>query len=978
LKNLLFFKKHLPRHLIIEGKTIENMADFYIDQRWVSEGEPELGVGVVVETKANRVQVHFPAAGETRQYALANAPLRRVIFKPGDTVVDTNKRPLVIERVQDNGELLLYIGKEGTLSEADLGDVSVKHSVDDRLFIGDVETPDVFALRRKTLEYDHMRRISPINGFVGGRIDLIPHQLYIAHEVSARYAPRVLLSDQVGLGKTIEACLILHRLLLSGQASRILILVPESLIHQWFVEMLRRFNLWFHIFDEERCAALDESAPEGNPFLDDQLVICSTDFLASSPTRARQAISAGWDMLVVDEAHHLEWSIEKASPEYAIVELLSKVAKGLLLLTATPEQLGVESHFARLRLLDPERYADYDVFMNESQDHKYIANIVEDLSLGNPMKDNDKALLTEMFGEEIIAKVEKKEAVAKNQLIENLLDQHGPGRVVFRNTRAAMSGFPKRKAHLIPLVAEANQAQWIKRLSKEYAVDKPSYTKVSADKEAHVGADVKQQFWFAEDPRVTWLAALLAQLNTDKVLLICRSKAKVLALEKALQKLSAAKVSVFHEDLTIVQRDRNAAWFAEADGARILLCSEIGSEGRNFQFAHHLVLFDLPMHPELLEQRIGRLDRIGQSEDIQIHVPYLKGSPQEVLVHWYHEGLNAFEENIEGGNQIGQLFNDRLVATALEASFADISTKLAALITDTAAYQKELKQTLANGRDRLLEMNSFRPLVAEQLIEKIKAADQDLGLEIYMTKVFEHFGIEMEDLAPRTYLLHPAQTNREAFPSIPDEGISVTFDRKRALSREDVSFISWDHPMVTGALDMVLSLGTGGASFGVLRGTDGTGILLEVTFVLETAGRKGIYVDRFLPSTPLRVVVNHSGDEVTEDYPLDLFNKQLIPGQIDSLIENETVVDTIIPDMIKTAIEIAEQLRVEGIDEGLQRMSQTLDHEIGRLASLYKRNKAIRKDEILTALEEKNVLTALIGNAKIRMDSLQLIREGDK
>jgi len=102
----------------------------------------------------------------------------------------------------------------------------------------------------------------------------------------------------------------------------------------------------------------------------------------------------------------------------------------------------------------------------------------------------------------------------------------------------------------------------------------------------------------------------------------------------------------------------------------------------------------------------------------------------------------------------------------------------------------------------------------------------------------------------------------------------------------------------------------------------------------------------------------------------------LIPGQIDDLIENETVVDTIIPEMIKTATEIAEQLRVEGIDAGLQRMSQTLDHEIGRLASLYKRNKAIRKDEILTALEEKNVLTALIGNAQIRMDSLQLIREG--
>jgi ATP-dependent helicase HepA len=187
--------------------------------------------------------------------------LRRVVFKAGDTLTDSNQSPFLIERVQEDGNLLLYIGKEGTLSEADLGEVSVKHGVDDRLLMGEVESPADFALRRKTLEYDHLRRSSPISGFVGGRIDLVPHQLYIAQEVSSRYAPRVLLSDQVGLGKTIEAGLILHRLLLSGQVSRVLILVPDSLVHQWFVEMLRRFNLWFHIFDEERCAALDESAP---------------------------------------------------------------------------------------------------------------------------------------------------------------------------------------------------------------------------------------------------------------------------------------------------------------------------------------------------------------------------------------------------------------------------------------------------------------------------------------------------------------------------------------------------------------------------------------------------------------------------------------------------------------------------------------------------------------------------------------------
>jgi ATP-dependent helicase HepA len=941
------------------------MEDFFSGQRWTSEGEPELGVGVVVDVQKNRVQIQFPASSETRQYASESAPLRRVVFKPGDTVVDAKQNPFVIERVQENGDLLLYIGQTGVLSEADLGDVSMKHGISDRLFMGQTETPDVFALRRKTLEFDYMRRISPINGFAGGRIDLIPHQLYIAYEVSSRYAPRVLLSDQVGLGKTIEACLILHRLLLSGQVSRVLILVPDSLVHQWFVEMLRRFNLWFNIFDEERCASLDESAPDGNPFLDNQLVLCNTSFLANSPKRARQAISADWDMLVVDEAHQLEWSLQKASPEYAIVEMLSRVAKGLLLLTATPEQLGVESHFARLRLLDPERYADYNAFINEAKDHTEIASIVDVLAKGNPLRDEQRACLENLFGEDRVSKLTEKDALAKNQLIEDLLDQHGPGRVVFRNTRAAMSGFPTRKAHLIPITAENNHEQWIERLTKEYRLGI----------EAQEGAKVKEQFWFSEDPRVAWLVELLQQLDPSKVLLICRSKAKLLALEKAMQRLRTAKVAVFHEDLTIVQRDRNAAWFAEPYGARILLCSEIGSEGRNFQFAHHLVLFDLPLHPELLEQRIGRLDRIGQTNDIQIHVPYLTDSPQEVLVRWFHEGLNAFEENIEGGNQIGQLFNDRIVDVAL-SGISSNSDKLDALIHETSSYLKDLKQTLAEGRDKLLEMNSFRPKVAENLINKIKAADQDIALELYMTKVFEHFGIEMEDLAPRTYLLHPANANRETFPSIPDEGASVTFDRKRALSREDVGFISWDHPMVTGAIDMVLSSGSGAASVAVYKGTSDPGIFLEVIFVLETAEKKGINVDRFLPTTPLRILVNHSGKEITEDYPADLMSKQLIPGHIDDLIENELLVETIIPNMIQTAAELNEQRKTEKVKSGLALMSQTLDHEIGRLAALHKRNNAIRPDEVRTALEEKELLTTLISEARIRMDSLQLIRVG--
>lgn len=120
----------------------------------------------------------------------------------------------------------------------------------------------------------------------------------------------------------------------------------------------------------------------------------------------------------------------------------------------------------------------------------------------------------------------------------------------------------------------------------------------------------------------------LTSHRSQKVLVICAKATTALQLEQVLREREGIRAAVFHEGMSIIERDRAAARFAEEDtGAQVLLCSEIGSEGRNFQFASNLVMFDLPFNPDLLEQRIGRLDRIGRAHDIQIHVPYLKNRP---------------------------------------------------------------------------------------------------------------------------------------------------------------------------------------------------------------------------------------------------------------------------------------------------------------------------------------------------------------
>ncbi len=257
----------------------------------------------------------------------------------------------------------------------------------DRLFAGQIDRMDRFALRYRARKFQSEQYRMPWSGLRGQRTSLIPHQLHIAHDVGRRHAPRVLLADEVGLGKTIEAGMILHQQLLSGAAERVLIVVPETLQHQWLVEMLRRFNLRFSLFDDERYAEAQHDAY--NPFETEQLVICSLDFVRRSKQRLEHLCDAEWDLMVVDEAHHPVWSEEAPSREYQAIEQLAERVPGILLLTATPEQLGMESHFARLRLLDPNRFHDFEQFVEEQQNYRPVADAVALLLAGNKLSDSE-------------------------------------------------------------------------------------------------------------------------------------------------------------------------------------------------------------------------------------------------------------------------------------------------------------------------------------------------------------------------------------------------------------------------------------------------------------------------------------------------------------------------------------------------------------------------------------------------------------
>lgn len=963
------------------------MQDFIPGQRWISNAELHLGLGTVVAVDFRTVNIVFLANGETRTYAKQSAPLTRVAFAPGDCALSYEGWNLTITSVEERDGLITYHGQRedgstAALEEGQLDNFIQLNRPTDRLFTHQIDKNKWFELRYQTHKILNEASQSVLRGLTGGRTSLIPHQLYIAHEVANRYAPRVLLADEVGLGKTIEAGMILHQQLISERANRVLIVVPETLLHQWLVEMLRRFNLYFSIFDQERCLAAEESTQQDNPFQTEQLVLCTLDFLVQHPHRYQQALAADWDLMVVDEAHHLQWSPTEASVEYECIEQLAAVTKGVLLLTATPEQLGKQSHFARLRLLDPDRFPDFETYLEEEKTYKPIAHAV-DVLLNQPspdpstldilkstIKEGDNLELLNTLLNDTPSPIIHDET--RDSLVEHLLDRHGTGRVLFRNTRTAIKGFPSRQLSAYPLALPEQYASCLSELQNSGIHN--TQLLLCPELIYQNTASAESTRWINIDPRARWLNDKLKQLNKQKVLVITAHADTALDLVEYLRTTSGVHAAVFHEGMAIVERDRAAAFFADKEyGSQVLICSEIGSEGRNFQFAHHLILFDLPLNPDLLEQRIGRLDRIGQTETIQIHAPYLQDSAQEIMFNWYHKGLNAFEYTCPSGHNVFSRVKETLIEALhqIDEGIAD----LPALMTTTRKLNQELLEELQQGRDQLLEYNSCRPAKAEAIKQQALLEDASSGLLDYLEKCFDCYGIDYEEHSDLCFIARPSDHMHIAsFPGLNDEGITLTCDRETALINEDIHFITRDHPMITGATDLILCSESGNTAVAAVKhpGIKAGTLLLETLFVLESAGDVTLKQSRAIPAM-IRLVINQQGQDLSDSFRADYItdNSETVKTEIAiKIIQGFTPA---LRDMVATSESLADSRMTDIVSETFQPAIEKLATEINRLRALQQVNPNVRDDEIQFFLDQREILLKVQTSSRLRLDAIRVI-----
>lgn len=878
---------------------------FIPGQRWLSETEMEQGLGMVSQLQGRMVTVLFPVTGEFRHYAMNEAPLARYRLLVDEQGHHGDGWSFHVTQVDEQNGLLTYHGiREGDESavvvpEAQLAaQVATNHPLT-RILAGKVDRLDMYQLRQQAQQHLQDWQRSPAVGLIGARADLLPHQLYVAAQVADRHHPRVLLADEVGLGKTIEAGLILQRRLLTGRSERVLIVVPDSLAHQWLVELLRRFNLGFSLFDEERCeqAALDGDAI----FASEQLALIPQSLL-SHPVWSGELFEVSWDLLIVDEAHQ----IAPTELRFQLLQKLTQYIPSVLLLTATPEQAGLEAHFARLQLLDPDRFNDFDAFIEEQEGYQALVPKAEEFAASDDL-----------------------------QALDELLDSYGTGRVMFRNSRRHIGGFPTRHLEV---------------------------------EELEAGDSLLTRF--------EWLVTLLKSHKQEKFVLICRSTELVLALHEMLRVQQGIHAAVFHEGLSLIERDRAAAYFASLeDGCQLLLCSEIGSEGRNFQFAQHLVLFDLPRHPDLLEQRIGRLDRLGQQANIYIHVPVVANTPEQILFAWY-EAMQAFTQTNAIGAMLYQHFAPAIEQLIDSQANGDLDTELFASTTqETHAMAADMRVAADAGRDRLQELNAFRPHQIDQLTDAIDALQKPAELERFMLSFWDRFGLEFDRLNDLSGWLYPTEHMRIPLAGLPEEGLTVTFSRSYALAHEDVTFLSWDHPLVQQALELLTRDTFGSTTVALLqnRALTAGAWFIELHFSSVVLAPKQLAVQEFYPHHSFRVLLDGQGRDLTPKVAPGVLDKQLqfLDKKQARLLLKQLRAEC--QQAIQAAWKPAEALQQKALTQASEQVTATLNHELNRLLKLKQSNPLVRDSEVEALNQRRDALIEAFKQPLLQLDSVRIM-----
>jgi ATP-dependent helicase HepA len=819
--------------------------------------QPEWGVGHLeaLAEDGGKARVLFPAReGEAVWVSTKGGTLAPVPLPPGTRARDAKGRPLTVTGEEPGARgLRRYVvryeaGSERAGADDELPESEVRAlaPVPDTLTLlreGRVGDARGFLLRRQALTLDDERRCDALGALLASRVMVKPHQVGVVQRVLGARRPRFVLADEVGLGKTIEAGMVFSALRLTGLARRVLVVAPSHLTVQWLVELVHKFHHLFTLMDSERYQSSLEEAPGQSPWARFDLVVTSLEMLQRGEEHRQQAGAedAAWDLVIFDEAHHL-----KSPKAFAAAQALARNSWGLLLLTATPMQLDPAEYRGLLTLIDPATAPTEEGFRRRLARQEELSAAVRALLEEGADVGAALASLRARFPEDAaLARVS-----AREEALAHLAETYSLSDRLLRNRRATVGGFSRRRLHRHPVqLAEAERA------ARQGALD------ALAQKGNLRGAPLANLVRRLESSPAAFLAAvrgspalqqavqaalgpdlrlperdgkLRAFLELLKGVWAREPQAKVLVFTEARDTLEALRAELgregvealgYHGELPLLERDRQVARFRDPDGPKVMVCTEVGGEGRNFQFAHHLVHYDLPWSPATVEQRIGRLDRIGQLHDVDIHVFEAPGTFSADVLALLADAVGVFGETVGGLDAVLEDVEPTLTRLALAPE-----EERRAYVSELSARVREAREQVRRAYDPLLDLRSFDRQAVSALAARAEARmgveaeedgeegaegapldvrllavarDLDERLEESVTELARKVGIGV-DADEQVEAFQVAFTfghalNVDALPGLDlrEERTQLgTFWRDTATEQEELEYFATGHPLV--------------------------------------------------------------------------------------------------------------------------------------------------------------------------------------
>jgi ATP-dependent helicase HepA len=808
--------------------------------------QPEWGVGHLVALLEGgaKAEVQFPARdGGSILVSTKGGALQPHQLSVGDAIRTPKGKTGTITGEEPGGRgLRRYAiryddGTEDELPESEVRAQPPRPDLLSTLREGRVGDARNFILRRRALVLDDERRCDALGALLASRVMVKPHQVGVVQRVLSARRPRFILADEVGLGKTIEAGMIFSALRLSGLASRVLVVAPSHLTVQWLAELFHKFNQLFTLMDADRHATSLKEAPGQSPWARFDKVVTSLELLSRNPEHVAQAGApeAAWDLVIIDEAHHL-----KAERAFEAARKLARNSWGLLLLTATPMQLDPAEYHGLLTLIDPATAPTLEGFQERLQRQEEVSAAVRKLLEGKDAAAALKALQAR-FPEDAQL---KRLAKDRDRLLQHLAETYSLSERLIRNRRAVVGGFAERRLHRhrveLPEKERAAREAALKALAEKGQVRGAALADLLRRLESSTAAflraaegnkalaKVKDELPRLERDRkllqlLEVLKGIWAKEKDAKVLVFTESRETLEMLQAELLK-DRVEALAYHGDLPLVDRDRQVARFRDPEGPKVLICTEVGGEGRNFQFSHHLINYDLPWSPAVMEQRIGRLDRIGQHHPVEIHVFEQPGTLSADVLEILDRAVGVFGETVGGLDAVLEEVEPRLAALALSPAEerAEYARALAGRVGEARAAVKR-------AYDPLLDLRSFDRAAVQALVARGRqrigmeeedegggeeqgeleeglwsiARDLDERLEEAVTDLARKIGIGVDTdeqvEAFQCAFQFGHALNVDALPGLQlseEKTVLGTFWRDTAVELEEIDYFATGHPIV--------------------------------------------------------------------------------------------------------------------------------------------------------------------------------------